>query len=79
MRLEGVIHCEGPDCNAHERVGVDSMANERLPKGWITVVEHGDFTDSRTAYCGWECLLKAASRVDPPVEIHWRQALGDDA
>lgn len=76
MRLEGRIHCDGPECNSHQHVGVDSMDHGRLPAGWITVTEHGDFSDPASAFCGWDCLLKFAAKIEPPIEIPWDQALG---
>lgn len=78
MRLEGVIHCDGPDCQHHQHVGVNTMAAKRLPAGWLTVVEHGDSTDHTEAFCNWDCLMKRAAKIEPPTVIPWQQALGTD-
>lgn len=66
MVLEGVIRCEGPECDLHEHVGADTMAAGRLPVGWVAVTEYGGGSDSRFAYCGWDCLMRAAAKVPPP-------------
>ena len=65
MRLEGVIHCDGPDCECHQHVGVPSMAASRLPAGWIKVIEMGDQDPATFAFCGWDCVLRRAGRMDP--------------
>ena len=71
MKLEGVIHCEGPDCETHQHVGVPNMDAGRLPVGWLKVVEYGDTGPREFAYCGWDCLMKAAALVPPPEVIPW--------
>jgi hypothetical protein len=35
-----------------------------------------EVNESKCAYCSWDCLLKAAGQVEPPIEIPWDQALG---
>lgn len=76
MKLEGVIHCEGPDCEAHQDVGVPNMDAGRLPVGWLKVAEHGDTGPSYFAFHGWDCLMKFAAQIPPPEIIPWDQALG---
>lgn len=71
MKLEGVIYCEGPGCEHHQHVGVASMALDRLPAGWIKVVEMGDQDPHTLAFCGWDCLLKRAAEMPPPILIGW--------
>jgi hypothetical protein len=78
VKLEGVIHCEGPDCNHQEHVGVDSMAMGRLPRGWVKVIEMGDQDPATFAFCCWDCLMKRAAEIPPPEVIPWQQALGTD-
>lgn len=74
MNLEGMIHCEGPDCNVHEHVGPDTMIFDRLPSGWLKVIEHGNNVDLEEAFCSWNCLMKRAASIEPPTEI----SLDDD-
>jgi hypothetical protein len=69
MKLEGVIHCEGPDCIAHQHVGVPNMDAGRLPAGWLRVVEYGDTGPSDEGFCGWDCVLKRAALFGPPTII----------
>lgn len=70
MKLEGMIWCSGPGCEAHQHVGADTMEAERLPVGWLKVIEYGNgHTDPACAYCGWDCLLKAAGEVPPPIVV----------
>jgi len=78
VKLEGVIHCEGPDCEHHQHVGCASMALGRLPAGWLQVHEYGDQDPVTLAFCGWDCLMKRAAQVEPPTVIPWQQALGTD-
>ncbi len=78
MKLEGVIHCEAAECDCWERVGVASMAALRLPPGWIKVSEYGDQDPVTLSFCGWDCVMKRAAQVEPPVVIPWQQALGTD-
>ncbi len=66
MKIEGMLWCEGPDCEAHERVGVPNMSVGRLPVGWVKVVEYGDTGPDETAYCGWNCVLKTAATIPTP-------------
>jgi hypothetical protein len=77
--LEGTIHCEGPECQTHQHVGADTMEAGRLPgSGWLKVIEYGS-SDREFAYCGWNCLMKAAAKFPPPEQIPWDEALGEDA
>jgi hypothetical protein len=78
MKLEGVIHCEGPDCDHRQHVGCPSMAMGRLPAGWLQVFEYGDQEPVTLAFCGWDCLMKRAAEVPPPEVIPWQEALGTD-
>lgn len=78
MKLEGVIHCEGPDCERHSHVGSPNMSLGRLPVGWLKVIEHGDADPHTLAFCCWDCLMKRAAQVPPPEIIPWQQALGTD-
>ena len=78
MKLEGVVHCEGPDCEVHQHVGVPSMMLGRLPAGWLQVVEYGDQEPDTFAFCTWDCLMKRAADVPPPIIIPWNEVLGID-
>lgn len=78
MRLEGVIHCDGPDCPNREHVGIATMKADRLPAGWVKVVEMGDQDPDLYAFCCWNCLLKRAAEIPPPTVIPWQEALGTD-
>lgn len=78
MKLEGVIHCEGPGCEHHSHVGIPSMQADRLPPGWIKVVEMGDQEPTTFGFCCWNCVLKFAAEFEPPTIIPWDQALGTD-
>ena len=70
MKLEGTIHCEGPDCEVHQHVGPDTMEAERLPVGWLRVTDYGSGNkDEQVAVCGWDCLMKLSATVEPPVVI----------
>lgn len=68
MKLEGVIYCEGPDCEVHQHVGVPNMNAGRLPVGWYRLTEYGDTGPHETAYHGLDCLMKYAAQF-PPEEI----------
>lgn len=78
MKLEGVIHCEGPDCEVHQHVGVPNMNAGRLPVGWQKVSEYGDTGPIDFAFHCWDCLMKFAAQIPPPEIIPWDQALGGD-
>lgn len=78
MKLEGVIHCDGPECQHNSHVGVASMAMRRLPAGWLKVIEYGDQDPHLHGFCCWDCLMKRAAEVPPPEVIPWHQALGTD-
>ena len=65
MKLEGVIHCEGPDCEVQQRVGVPNMNAGRLPVGWLRVTEYGDAGPSDLGFHGWDCVLRYAGRFEP--------------
>lgn len=77
MKLEGVIHCEGPDCEAHQHVGVPNMGAGRLPVGWVRAVEYGDTGPTEFGYCGWECLMKAAAQFPAPEVFPFEGLAGD--
>lgn len=67
MKLEGTVYCEGPDCRINAHVGPDTMENDRLPVGWVRVQEFGSGNgDPRAAFCGWNCVLRAAAQIEPP-------------
>lgn len=69
MKLEGTIHCEGPDCETHQHVGCSTMAAGRLPgSGWLRVIEYVSSTDSEFAFCSSDCLMKWAAQ-SPPMEV----------
>ena len=78
MKLEGVIHCEGPECEHHAHVGVPNMRAERLGPGWVKVIEFGDAEPYTFAFCGWDCMMKRAAELPPPTVIPWQQALGTE-
>ncbi len=78
MKLEGVIHCEGPECDVHQHVGIPTMKLGRLPAGWVQVVEMGDQEPVTFAFHNWNCVLKRAAQIEPPTVIPWQQALGID-
>lgn len=69
MQLEGTVYCEGPDCEVHQHVGPDTMEADRLPVGWVRVTEFGGSSDPQTAYCSWDCLMKAAAQIPPPERV----------
>ena len=71
MKLEGVIHCEGPDCEVHQHVGAPNMNARRLPAGWLRVIEYGDAGQHESAYHNWDCLMKRAAQIEPPEVIPW--------
>ena len=68
MRLEGTIHCEGPDCELHAHVGADTMEADRLPLGFVKVIEYcGNGFDHVMAFCSSDCALKKLAE-QPPTE-----------
>lgn len=79
MKLEGTIHCEGPGCEVHQHVGPDTMRAARLPVGWLRVTEYGSGNgDLDTAVCGWDCLMKFAASIEPPIVIPAGPSFEDD-
>jgi hypothetical protein len=66
--MEGVIYCEGPDCEVHQRIGVPNMNAGRLPVGWYRLTYYGDTGPDDSAYHGLDCLMKMAAQY-PPEEI----------
>jgi hypothetical protein len=69
VKLEGTIHCEGPECDVHQHVGPDTMEAERLPVGWLRVTEYGGSNDREYAFCGSDCVMKWAAGFEPPIVI----------
>lgn len=77
MKLEGVIHCEGPECIVHQHVGPSTMEADRLPLGWVRVEEmNGEAKPYREAFCSWDCLMKRAAKL-PPGQVIPIEDLGD--
>ena len=67
MKLEGHIYCERlPDCDTHAHIGPDKMGAGHLPPGWIRTTEYGGLAPAEQAFCGWDCLMKAAATIEPP-------------
>lgn len=67
MKLEGTIHCEGPDCESHAHVGADTMEAERLPIGFVKLIWYGgNGRDSLHGFCSMDCAMKFAAKFDPP-------------
>lgn len=69
MKLEGVIHCEGPECEVHQHVGVPNMNAGRLPVGWYRLTEYGDTGPAETAYHSHDCVMKDLARFPPEETI----------
>lgn len=78
MKLEGVIHCEGPECQSHQHVGIPNMQAGRLPVGWVRASEYGDVGPAEFGFCGWNCLLKFAAKIEPPETVSWDDLKGDN-
>jgi hypothetical protein len=71
VKLEGTIHCEGPECNTHAHVGSGTVEAGRLPIGFLRVIEYGGSSDPEFAFCSCDCLMKWAAQVPPPEVIPW--------
>lgn len=66
MSVQRIFECDGPEC------GVKVTTHAEHPPTFITVFEEPGFPhESRheTHYCNWDCLMKAAATVEPPVII----------
>jgi len=64
VKLEGTIHCEGPDCHGSTHVSVDAMAQGRLPH-FLKLIEYGN-ADHEMAFCCIDCCMKWCARFEPP-------------
>ena len=53
MTLERVYHCEGPDCERHQRVCGETV--------FLIVHDRGH----EQHFCGWDCLLRYAGTKEP--------------
>lgn len=70
MLLEGMVHCEAPDCQAHSHVGPDTMEKGRLPISWVVVrFFDGNGAIVEHAFDSANCALKWLAQVPPPEEI----------
>lgn len=72
MRLEGLIHCEAPDCEHCQHVSVTTMQADRLPAGWVLYREHADSGTVREwAFCHGSCALRwlAGSPGSEPPDV----------
>lgn len=67
MILEGTIYCEAEECDARSHVGADTMRANRLPVGWVKVIDYGSNGDEDPrAFCNANCLLKFLGKFPPP-------------
>lgn len=65
MRREIVYYCEAPDCDTHQHT-----SSQRQPQGWIiTTEDEGAWRPRLRCFCGWDCVLRFASTIDPPIVI----------
>jgi hypothetical protein len=65
--LEGTIYCEAEDCKHQAHVGSDTMRADRLPSGWIKIIDYGsNGTEVPQAFCNANCLLKTLGKLPPP-------------
>lgn len=62
MRLEGTIHCDGPDCERSAHVSTSAMEAGRLCIPFRRLIEYGDAGDHEWAFCGYDCLMKWAAQ-----------------
>lgn len=61
---EITFHCQGPACQRHV------VSTEEPPvRGWLEVREEVGGRVLVHDYCGWECVMRAASHIEPPVEL----------
>ena len=67
MKMEGTIYCEGPDCEVHAHLGVDTMEAGRLLPSFLRLIEYGS-RDHEYAFCSADCLMKWAAQR-PPTEV----------
>lgn len=62
MKRDITYWCQGPDCHTHQ-----TTSDERPPQGWLIVQEDiGRWAPGFWSFCGWDCVLKFAGRVEPP-------------
>lgn len=66
MRLEGTVHCDGPDCEHSAHVNVIAMEQQRLPN-FLRLIEYGD-RDHHLAFCSYDCVMKWCAQK-PPTEV----------
>lgn len=75
MILEGTIYCEAEGCKRHAHVGADTMRLNRLPDGFVKLIQYGsNGGEEPNAFCGLNCALKWLSKFPPPEMFR----LGDD-
>lgn len=65
MKMEGTIHCEGPDCEHSAHLGVETMNAGRMVPGFLKVIEFGHSKDDTHAFCTADCLLKWCALREP--------------
>lgn len=60
MSREVIYRCAGPDC-----VTFIQSATPAPPRGWIVARERESEGVAELDFCGWNCLLRFAGRIDP--------------
>lgn len=69
VKLEGTIHCEGPECERSAHLGVSTMDAGRLVPGFVKITVYGNSRDYTHAFCGNDCLMKWAAQFPPEEAI----------
>ena len=66
MSIERTFTCDGPDCELRVTTSAEH------PPTFITVFDEPGMPHEQrheSHYCNWNCLLKAAAKLDPPEVI----------
>jgi hypothetical protein len=72
MTTEYIYHCEGPDCEMQQQ----SMASAPIA-GWLQVIEGlPSLPDVYRDFCSWECSMRFAAQLDPPIVIQMEETSG---
>ena len=72
MAIEGVVHCDGSDCEVHAHMGADTVEAERLPLGFVKVSYYlGNGQTDEEQFCSNDCAMKKMAELPPMERIEW--------
>ena len=57
---EVIYRCTGPNCTTFIQ-----STSTAPPRGWLLVRERDGENPTELDFCGWQCVLCFASRIDP--------------